>query len=185
MKTGVSVPTVPATRRYHRKPSSGKAAGRRPDGAASPAGPRAKDEARRRAPYVLEDQVGHLLRRAHQRASAIFQELIGDVQLTPTQFAALVKIGSLGQVSQNHLGRLVAMDPATSQGVIRRLSARALITRHADPGDRRRTLLRLSPAGEEVVAVAIERARKVTEATLSPLDEKEQRQFLSLLRRLT
>ena len=45
------------------------------------------------APYVLEDQVGHLLRRAHQRHAAIFQEMIGDAQLTPLQFAALVKLG--------------------------------------------------------------------------------------------
>ena len=39
--------------------------------------------------YVLEDQIGYLLRRAHQRASAIFQEIMIE-GLTPPQFAAAV-----------------------------------------------------------------------------------------------
>ena len=53
----------------------------------------------------------------------------GPVELTPTQFAALVKVHDIGQVSQNQLGRLTAMDPATIQGVIQRLEARKLIER--------------------------------------------------------
>ena len=65
--------------------------------------------------YVLEEQAGHLLRRAHQRHTAIFQENIPDGQLTPLQFAALVKLHDLGEVSQNQLGRLIAMDAATGE----------------------------------------------------------------------
>ena len=44
------------------------------------------------ANYRLEDQVGHLLRRANQRHAAIFFEGLDNRQLTPTQFAALIKI---------------------------------------------------------------------------------------------
>ena len=90
-----------------------------------------KGEAPAVAAYRLEEQVGHLLRRAHQRHAAIFQDGIGDLQLTPMQFAALVKIRDLGKVSQNQLGRLTAMDPATTQGVIQRLVARGVIERTA------------------------------------------------------
>ena len=86
--------------------------------------------------YVLERQVGHLLRRAHQRHAAIFQEMITDSQLTPLQFAALVKLRDLGEVSQNQLGRTTAMDAATMQGVIKRLAARGLISRRPDSNDR-------------------------------------------------
>ena len=67
------------------------------------------------AGYVLEEQAGHLLRRAHQRHSAIFQATIGDDQLTPLQFAALMKLSDVGETSQNLLGRLTAMDAATMQ----------------------------------------------------------------------
>lgn len=135
--------------------------------------------------YVLEDQVGHLLRRAHQRHTAIFQETIGEIQLTPLQFAALVKLRDPGGVSQNHLGRLTAMDAATMQGVIRRLLARGLIERRPDPDDRRRLQLRLSGVGRALVEDSIATANTITELTLEPLDAAERRTFLELLRRLS
>ncbi len=135
--------------------------------------------------YTLEDQVGHLLRRAHQRHTAIFQEGIGATALTPTQFAALVKIKDLGRVSQNQLGRLTAMDPATIQGVIQRLIARGLVERQPDPDDRRCTVLRLSGEGRRLASDAIRRARTITENTLTPLSAEERAAFLALLRKLT
>jgi MarR family transcriptional regulator, lower aerobic nicotinate degradation pathway regulator len=134
--------------------------------------------------YRLEEQVGHLMRRAHQRHTAIFQDGIEALQLTPTQFAALAKIRDLGEVSQNQLGRLTAMDPATIQGVIQRLDARKLIDRQPDPNDRRCTVLRLTSAGSALIAEAIDRARRITEATLAPLSAAERQTFLALLRKL-
>lgn len=136
------------------------------------------------AAYALEHQVGHLLRRAHQRHTAIFQDGIGEPQLTPTQFAALVKIKELGPISQNQLGRLTAMDPATIQGVIQRLAARGLIERMPDSNDRRLTLLGLSPKGRNVVQSAIAHAIAITESTLAPLSAAERPVFLALLRKL-
>lgn len=136
-------------------------------------------------PYRLEDQVGHILRRAHQRATAIFQAAIGDPQITPTQFAALVKLFDEGEVSQNHLGRLTAMDPATIQGVIRRLADRDLIAARDDQNDRRRNLLRLTPAGVKLVEALIVNGPKVSEVTLEPLTPDERTTFLALLKKLT
>ena len=135
--------------------------------------------------YILTEQVGHLLRRAHQRHTAIFQDMIGQAQLTPTQYAALVKIRDCGEVSQNELGRMTAMDPATIQGVIQRLQTRALIERRADPDDRRCTLLSLSETGRAITERAIERGKAITAATLEPLGEAERAAFLALLRKLS
>ncbi len=135
--------------------------------------------------YVLDDQVGHLLRRAHQRHTSIFQEHIGDFQLTPLQFAALIKLSDLGEVSQNRLGRLTAMDAATMQGVIRRLFARRLIERRPDPTDRRRILLRLSPPGTKLLTACTANGFTVTDRTLEPLSPSERTSLLDLLRRIS
>jgi DNA-binding MarR family transcriptional regulator len=135
--------------------------------------------------YRLEDQVGHLLRRAHQRATAVFVARIQDAQITPTQFAALVKLADAGELSQNHLGRLTAMDPATIQGVTRRLKARGLIAGRADPQDGRRVLLRLSAKGARLTQDLIPQGVDVSEDVLAPLSGKERKQFLRLLNRLT
>mgnify|MGYP003673053971 CR=1 FL=1 len=134
--------------------------------------------------YVLEEQAGHILRRAHQRHAAIFQELIGDSQLTPLQFAALARLRDLGEVSQNQLGRLTAMDAATMQGVIKRLAARGLIGRRPDPDDRRRLILSLSDAGRVLIEAATANGFRITEETLTPLTPAEQKIFLQLLAKI-
>ncbi len=135
--------------------------------------------------YVVEDQVGFLLRRAHQRHAALFQDgIAGAAELTPTQFTALIKTVELGRVTQNQLGRLTAMDPATIQGVVRRLILRGLVRRMPDPMDRRTAVLTPTAAGIALGARAVACARRITEATLRPLDPAEQRALLALLRKL-
>lgn len=134
--------------------------------------------------YRVERQIGHLLRRAHQRASAIFQETLEDPNLTPTQFAALMRLCDDGAMSQNHLGRLTAMDPATIQGVMRRLEERGLVQRAPDPKDRRRTILSPTEEGRELAKKLIPSAKAVSARTLSPLTPDEQKIFTELLDRL-
>ncbi len=134
--------------------------------------------------YVVDNQVGFLLRRAHQRHAAIFLDVMADADLTPTQFTALVKTVEAGRITQNHLGRLAAMDPATIQGVVRRLAERDLLLRTQDPADRRTVVLEPTETGLALVRAAVASARRVTEATLAPLDPEERRQFLSLLRKM-
>ncbi len=135
--------------------------------------------------YRLEDQAGHLLRRAHQRATAIFLERLGGADITPTQFAALAKLADEGELSQNHLGRLTAMDPATIQGVTRRLKARGLITGRADPTDGRRTLLSLSAKGKRLMNKLFPEGFGVSAEILQPLSAAEKKQFLRFLKRLS
>ena len=134
--------------------------------------------------YALEAQVGHLLRRAHQRATSIFLAAMQEHQITPTQWAALAMLHQEGSLSQNHLGRLTAMDPATIQGVTRRLIDRKLVCRQADRTDRRRAVLRLTEIGEKLVVRLYPAAFGVSRETLEPLSESERTAFLALLQRL-
>ena len=135
-------------------------------------------------PYRIEDQIGYLLRRAHQRASAIFQTNIGDPNITPTQYSSMVKLHEYSELSQNHLGRLVGMDKATMQGVVRRLKDRGLVDSRPDPGDARRTLLSLTLDGQRVVAKLIMNGPAVSRETLRPLTGNEQRQLAELLQKI-
>jgi DNA-binding MarR family transcriptional regulator len=134
--------------------------------------------------YRLEEQVGHLLRRAHQRHTAIFLARIGDQRMTATQYAALVKLLDEGELSQNHLGRLTAMDPATIQGVIRRLTGRALIEVRHDGADRRRRLLQLTAKGKTLVKKLMANGPGISAATLEPLPAEEARAFVALLKKI-
>ena len=136
-------------------------------------------------PYKIEEQVGYLLRRAHQRASAIFQVTIGDPNITPTQYSSMAKLNEYRELSQNHLGRLVGMDKATVQGVVRRLKDRGLVDSRPDPGDARRTLLSLTTEGQSSVNKLLMNGPAVSRETLKPLSAEEQRRLLELLAKLS
>ena len=133
--------------------------------------------------YVLEDQVGFILRQVSQRHTTIFVEEIND-GLTATQFSALVKLNEVGECSQNLLGRHAAMDAATIKGVTDRLKKRGLVDTVPDLGDKRRLLLTLTKTGKNVAARAASRATKVTERTLAPLTGSQRNTLINLLNKL-
>jgi DNA-binding MarR family transcriptional regulator len=134
-------------------------------------------------PYVLDEQIGFILRQVWQRHSAIFARDIGT-NLTPTQWAALSKLAETGPCSQNQLGRLTAMDVATIKGVIDRLSARGLTETSPDPEDGRRLLVSLTRAGQQLSEKVAPNALAITRETLAPLDAKEREALMALLNKL-
>jgi DNA-binding MarR family transcriptional regulator len=136
------------------------------------------------ADYRLEGQVGFLIRRAHQRATSIFNRQFAAAGLSSVQFAALVKVRDQGRVSQNQLGRLVHLDPVTIMGVINRLADRDLIQRMPDASDKRRTLLSITSIGLKLLEDMQAAGHQVSADTLEPLDEAEKAEFLRLLTKL-
>jgi MarR family transcriptional regulator, lower aerobic nicotinate degradation pathway regulator len=134
--------------------------------------------------YLLDEQVGFILRQVSQRHSTIFASLIGD-ELTPTQWAALAKLVEIGQpCSQNLLGRYTAMDVATIKGVVDRLTKRGLTRTMPDPEDGRRLLVALTDSGRELADRARSNAERITRETLAPLTPRERETLLGLLKRL-
>jgi DNA-binding MarR family transcriptional regulator len=142
------------------------------------AGPGRRDE------YRLDDQIGHLLRRAYQAASANLTTRLERHALTPMQFAVLARLRERAPVSQNLLGRLVAMEPANIRDVILRLKKRGLVRAERDGADRRLILLSLSTAGAALVETLLPLSRESTAATLRPLNAREGEMLRDLLRRV-
>ena len=133
--------------------------------------------------YVLDDQVGFLMRVAMQRHTSIFTSRMIE-GLTQTQFAALAKLYEVGPCSQNYLGRLIYLDAATIKGVVDRLDLRGFVTALNDPKDRRRRAVALTERGRHVTEAAMPVAAEITAATFGPLTAEEQRQIAKLLRKL-
>lgn len=134
--------------------------------------------------YVLDEQVGFLMRVAMQRHTSIFTARMIEA-LTQTQFAALAKLYEVGPCSQNHLGRLIYLDAATIKGVVDRLGVRGFVTALADPKDRRRRAVALTERGRAVTEQAMKVAAEITTATLAPLTAEEQRTVARLLKKLS
>jgi DNA-binding MarR family transcriptional regulator len=133
--------------------------------------------------YILDEQIGFILRQVWQRHATIFAREIG-INLTSAQWAALAKLTETGPCSQNLLGRLTAMDVATIKGVIDRLTARGLTETGPDPDDGRRLLVSLTRAGQQLAEKAAPAALAITRETLAPLDAKERETLMVLLNKL-
>ena len=136
------------------------------------------------ANYVLEDQVGYLIRLASQRHTAIFQELV-PFALTPTQFSALVRLAQMGPCSQNELGRRAAMDVATIKGVVDRLRDRGLVRMQPDASDKRRSILSIAPEHKDMIEHLFEAGHAITDATLDPLSETDRQTLVELLKKIS
>lgn len=132
--------------------------------------------------YVLDNQIGYVLRRVTQRHLAIFSESIHEV--TTTQFAVLARLAEKGPLSQNHLGRETAMDAATIKGVVDRLVRQGLVETAPDPDDRRRLTVGLTDSGRTLYDGLLSTALAISSRTLDPLSPDEQAQLVELLARL-
>ncbi len=131
-------------------------------------------------PYLLEEQIGFLLRKANQRHRAIFNREV-DNEIAPAQFAAMAKLYEIGPISQNQLGRMIALDSATITGVVERLTAAGYARSERSSDDARLRLVQLTPAGRSVIERLLPVARRITDATLEPLTDCEAATLLRLL----
>lgn len=134
--------------------------------------------------FSIDERVGHLLRRAYQRASAHLIARLRKHDLTPVQFAVVMRLWEKGELSQNQLGREVSMPPGNIHGIVGRLAKRGLIETRGDPKDRRLILVSLSEGGRELAGRLVELDLAASRDALAPLAPDEQAVFLRLLKRM-
>lgn len=132
--------------------------------------------------YILDEQIGFWLRVAMQRHRSIFWSKMPN-DLTVLQFAALAKLLEVKTCSQNELGQLIYVDPATIKGVVDRLRKRGLLTIEIG-NDRRRREVFLTEKGRQAAKQATKLATDVTAKTMVPLNKNQRRLILALLKQL-
>lgn len=133
------------------------------------------------ADYDFSEQVGHLLRRAYQRHTALFQQLIPDTQLTSTQWVVLCSVRDVGPCSMSEIVKRTAIDQATVRGIIERLKSRGLLAVRHDQTDRRKVLVTLTDEGKKLVKYVVPFALDITERTFGHFNPAERMALLYLL----
>lgn len=134
--------------------------------------------------YDFSEQVGHLLRRAYQRHTALFQQLIPDTQLTAAQFVVLCSIRDLGPCSMSEIVKRTAVDQATVRGIIERLKTRQLLAVRHDQSDRRKVLVSLTTEGQALVSHVVPFALEISERTFGNFNPAERMALAYLLRKM-
>ncbi|MDZ7910025.1 MAG: MarR family transcriptional regulator [Gemmobacter sp.] len=129
----------------------------------------------------IDQQPGYAIRRLHQISVGVFLQEVGELGVTPVQYAALQVVGNQPGIDQRRLARCIALDASTTGGVIDRLEARGWLERRMSPDDRRTRLLHLTPSGEQGLADTLPAMLRAQEQILAPLTPRQRSDFMRLL----
>ena len=133
------------------------------------------------ASTAIDLQPGHAIRRLHQISVGVFLRELGDLGITPVQFAALQAVASQPGIDQRTLAGAIALDASTTGGVVDRLETRGWLERRMSPDDRRTRRLFLTAAGGQGLSDAVPGMLRAQDQILAPLTERQREEFMRLL----
>lgn len=128
----------------------------------------------------LNEQPGHLIRRAHQIAVSTFHEIMGR-DVTPVQYAVMLILQDKPGIDQTTLAQAVALDTSTTADIAVRLETKGWITRELLSRGQRS--LSLSRDGEALLSSLGQGMHRMHTQLLGGLAPTEQAEFLRLLRK--
>ena len=130
---------------------------------------------------ALSQLVGYNLKRSFNGIYIDLAEALRPLGLRMITFTILTMLRENPGIRLSNLSAAIDMEKPNMVSVIDALSARGLVTRRADPLDRRARKLHLTDAGEELQQQAYEAARAHEEGCLEHLDKAERAQLIALL----
>jgi len=126
----------------------------------------------------LNDQPGHLIRRAHQISVSVFYDTLGR-EMTPVQYAVMRTLQDKPGIDQVTLAQQVALDTSSTADIAVRLEGKGWITRKMLARGQRE--LRLTAEGEALLERMVPGMQQMQDALLGMLTESERDAFLQLL----
>jgi MarR family transcriptional repressor of emrRAB len=136
---------------------------------------------------VQDTLILRLLMLLGRELSSLLEASLRPHDLNDTDFRILMCLVSQpdGVACPSDLCAFVAQSPANMTRVADALNERGLITRTASEHDRRRTMLRITPAGESVARALLPIVVGIVRGVFSDIPQSSRRTLLELLRELT
>lgn len=128
--------------------------------------------------------LGYNLRRAHLCVWRKYVAVIGENNIRPGLFSALVLVGSNPGIAQIELGRHLGIDKASIVALLDRLEKAGLLDRLRSTRDRRRQGLFLTEHGVEALQSLVSQVRALERQLSSRFTRAEFELLLGFLQRL-
>lgn len=132
--------------------------------------------------YVAK--VEELLRRVSLVVTHRGREHLGDFNITPPQFSALLALIDAGEITMGELCQKLFLACSTVTDLIDRMEKNAYVERFRDAKDRRVVRLRVLPGGMVVYDEVLKTRREYLESILTNLNEPEKEQLRTSLQQI-
>ncbi|MCK7622248.1 MarR family winged helix-turn-helix transcriptional regulator [Streptomyces sp. RS10V-4] len=135
-------------------------------------------------PPSLTSLTTYLLSKVGKRARGLLAERLAAQGLRLWHLATLAALADFGPHAQRDLAGRLAIHASDMAKLLDELAGRDLLTRDRDPGDRRRVLVAITPAGRALLSDLTDQAASVQDTVLDPLTAEERTVLHGLLLRL-
>lgn len=112
------------------------------------------------------------------------ERVLAERELGTSDYGVLVALEDFGVLSQQQLADRLDADKSHVVRLVDQLEGRGLVTRAADPTDRRRHRIELTSAGRRLLRQLAPLVARADEETLSALTDTERHTLSALLQRL-
>ncbi|MCW5660381.1 MAG: MarR family transcriptional regulator [Burkholderiaceae bacterium] len=141
-------------------------------------------KARRAEPHFVDDYLPALLAQASRLISAEFHLVVTAQGFTVSEWRVLASLAGSEPINIGQLAQITTMKQPTVTRVLDRMQARGLVERLPSGGDRRVTLVRITPAGTQLVSQLIPQAQEHERRVLEPFGRQRSEDLKATLRKL-
>jgi DNA-binding MarR family transcriptional regulator len=131
--------------------------------------------------WHLEGGIGFLLRLLEARYDVLYQSVTGQSDITPRQFGVLIALYQLGPLTPSILADRISCDRNTLSEMLKRMTARKLISKKSNSEDRRSIQVQITAKGEEALLSVVPAAAELQEIMLAPLNRQDRAHFLKCM----
>jgi MarR family transcriptional regulator for hemolysin len=130
------------------------------------------------------DSIGFLLADVSRLLRRDFDRRVRSLSLTQVQWRAIAHLLREEGIRQTVLAERLEIAPITLGRLIDRLEAAGWVTRAPDPGDRRASLLHLTPKAEPILDEMRAHAKEALEDAMAGVPLADRRQLVKTLERI-
>ena len=123
--------------------------------------------------------------RAGEAFVALANRALSGYQLSPAARQALAVLDGAGEpLSPTEIARRLIVTTASVTSLLDTLERRGLVERRADPGDRRRLLVAITPPAQDLVRQYVPEIVALQSAVMSGIGEEDRQQLIAVLTRI-
>jgi MarR family transcriptional regulator, temperature-dependent positive regulator of motility len=131
--------------------------------------------------WQLEGGIGFLLRLLDARYDVLYQTLTRQNDITPRQFGVLMALYQDGPLTPSVLAERISSDRNTLSEMLKRMTARKLISKKDNAEDRRSIQVQITARGEAALLKVIPAAAELQDLLLAPLSKDDRAHFLKCM----